>query len=100
HDALPISDITKPSRRASNGREARDGLSFELLEMARIRSNEPKVSGASGASTPPASIMRAPPLCISLNASPIATAPDAHELALVWFGPNSPISIATLQDDA
>ena len=65
-----------------------------------MMANAPKMSGASGASAPPASMTCASPRRISRNASPMANAPEAQELALVMFGPCSPSSIATLHEAA
>src|SRR2546425_2999072 len=91
--------MTKPSRRASKGREARVGSSFEV-DIALITVNAAKVRGASGASTPPAIIAWASPSRIIRNASPIAIAPDAHELEFPSAGPRAPNAMATLQAPA
>ena len=50
------SDITNPSRPTSNGREAVAGSSLRA-ERTRIMAKAPSVSGAKGASAPPASAM-------------------------------------------
>ena len=56
----------------------------------------PWVSGASGASAPPATATSTIPERTAWNAWPMATAPDAQELALPSAGPRMPRSIATL----
>ena len=59
--------------------------------------NAANVSGASGASAPPASITSARPSRTTWNASPTAIVPEAQLIALVALGPVSPNSIAMLQ---
>jgi hypothetical protein len=68
--------------------------------MARITVNAAKVSGASGASTPPATTASTSPLRIIPRASPIAIAPDAQEFEFPNAGPRTPNSIATLHTPA
>ncbi len=55
----------------------------------------PKVSGASGASAPPAMATSTMPARIAWAAWPMAIAPDAQEFALPTAGPRMPWSIAT-----
>ena len=92
----PPSAMTKPSRSRSKGRDAVAGSSLRR-ESTRMISKAPKVSGASGASTPPASIASARPSRMRRVASPIAMVPEAHELALATVGPVNPSSMAILQ---
>src|SRR5213596_864117 len=88
--------MTKPSRLASKGRDARAGSSLRVL-MARMMLNAANVSGASGASAPPASMMSARPSRTTWNASPTAMVPDAQLIAFVALGPVNPNSMAMLQ---
>ncbi len=87
--------MTKPSRSRSNGRLAVEGSSLRD-ERTRMRANAPKVSGASGASAPPASATSTEPSRTAWKACPMAVAPDAHEFALPTVGPVRPRSSATL----
>src|SRR3990170_3869850 len=75
------SAMTKPSRSRSNGRHARPGSSLRV-DIARMRSNEPKMSGERGHSTPPASMTSAWPPLIQRNADPMAIGPDEHAAAV------------------
>jgi hypothetical protein len=61
-----------------------------------IIAKAPKVSGASGASAPPASATSTVPSRTASKAWPMATAPEAHEFALPTAGPVIPRSSATL----
>ncbi len=88
--------MTKPSRSASIGREACLGSSLRWLLRARMRSNAPNASGDSGHSTPPAIAASISPLRMACIASPIATAPDAHELAVERIGPRTSSAIPML----
>src|SRR5881397_395127 len=85
--------MTNPSRPASNGRDARAGSSLRVL-IARMMLNAAYVSGASGASAPPASMTSARPSRTAWKASPTAIVPDAQ---LIAFGPVNPNSMAILQ---
>ena len=60
----------------------------------------PKVSGASGASAPPARAASTVPARIAWKACPIAIAPEAHEFALPIDGPRIPRSIDTFDAPA
>ena len=55
------SAITNPSRSLENGRDARVGYLFQLVDMMRINWNPRKISGAIGESTPPATIVSSTP---------------------------------------
>src|SRR2546430_11493789 len=88
--------MTNPSREASKGRDARAGSSLRVL-IARMMLNAANVSGASGASAPPASITSARPSRTVWKASPTAIVPDAQLIAFVAFGPVNPNSMAILQ---
>src|SRR5215469_5753913 len=91
--------MTNPSRAASNGRLAVAGSALRV-DIERMTSNASKMRGASGTSTPPASAARHKPLLTARNASPIATAPAAHEFEFEIVGPCKPKWIATLQHAA
>ena len=88
--------MTNPSRPASNGRLAVEGSSLRV-DSTPIIANAPNVSGASGASAPPATATSTVPSRTAWNAWPMATAPDAHELALPMAGPRMPWSMATFE---
>ena len=81
--------MTKPSRPTSNGRAAVPGASLWPADSARMMSNAPNASGLSGISTPPAIAASTRPSRRSPSASPSATAPDAHELAVDRIGPRT-----------
>ena len=88
------SATTKPSRPASNGREARSGSSFRV-ERARIAANPPTSGSKMPASVPPASMMSASARrMISLD-SPMAWPPVAQADTVAKFGPVIPKLIAT-----
>jgi hypothetical protein len=70
--ALP-SPMTKPSRVASNGREAVSGSSFRS-ESARMFAKPPIDIGVTAASAPPVIMRSASPYWIARYASPIACA--------------------------
>jgi len=70
------------------------------VDIARITAKAVKVSGASGASTPPARTTRATPSRMRRSPSPIAMAPEAQELEFPIAGPRDPSSIATWQAPA
>jgi hypothetical protein len=80
------SPITKPSRVASNGRDARRGLSLRV-ESAPMLAKPPIDIGVTAASDPPAIITSASPYWIVRNASPIACALVAHADTIAKFGP-------------
>ena len=61
-----------------------------------MRAKAPNVSGASGASAPPARARSTVPSRMAWKAWPMAIAPDAQELALPTDGPVRPRSRATL----
>ena len=90
------SPMTKPSRSRSKGRDAVDGSSLRC-DRTLIMANAPNVSGASGASAPPASATSTVPARIAASACPIAVAPDAHEFAFPIAGPRISRSMATFE---
>ncbi len=90
------SPMTNPSRPTSNGRAASTGRSFQPADRAWMMSNAPKASGLSGTSAPPATAVSISPDRIAPSASPIATAPDAHEFAVDRIGPWTPSAIPRL----
>ena len=71
-----------------------------MCSATRISENAPKVSGASGASAPPASMTVARPSPIRRAASPIAIMPAAHELPYARQGPFKPNSIEIFEEAA
>ena len=73
----PPSPITKPSRVASNGRDAVSGDSLRS-ESAFMFAKPPIAIGVTVASEPPVITMSASPYWIVRNASPIACALVAH----------------------
>ena len=83
------SAMTKPSRSASNGRDACAGSSLRVLS-APIRANAEIVSGVTPASVPPATMTSALPSRSMRAPSPIALAPDAHAVEMQRFGPVQP----------
>ena len=83
------SAITKPSRSASNGRDARSGSSLRVLS-APMRANAETVSGVTGASVPPATTTSALPSRTMRTPSPMALAPAAHAVAMQSAGPVKP----------
>ena len=83
------SDITKPSRSASNGRDARAGSSLRVLS-APMRANAEIVSGVTPASVPPATTASAVPSRMRRAPSPIACVPAAHAVAMHMLGPVQP----------
>src|ERR1044072_4780573 len=88
--------MTKPSRLASNGREACAGSSFRVL-IARITLNAANVIGDSGASAPPASMTAARPRRTMGTASAAGIGPDAQLISFLALGRVNPNSIARLQ---
>ncbi len=85
--------MTKPSRPASNGRQAIAGLSLAPADSARMMSNAPNASGLNGTSTPPATAASIRPVRMSSSADPSATAPEAQEFAVDMIGPRTSRSI-------
>ena len=85
----PPSPHTKPSRPASNGREARAGSSFRV-DIAFIWQKPAIVSGMMMASAPPAIITSASPRWMIFRASPMAWLPVAHAVTTDEFGPLAP----------
>ena len=82
--------MTKPSRRASNGRET------PSRDSAPMRSNAAMHSGVIAASVPPATTTSASPRSIIRLASPIAWLPVAHADETLKPGPWAPSSIAIM----
>ena len=83
------SDKTKPSRRASYGREARSGSSLCVLRacIALKTVSPPRLSAES---VPPASIRSAVPSWICQKACPMASAPAEQPVPMVRQGPRKP----------
>ncbi len=82
--------MTKPSRRASNGRE------MPLRDSAPMRSKAAMHSGVIPASVPPATTTSASPRSIMRFASPIAWLPVAHADDTLKPGPWAPSAIAIM----
>ena len=91
------SPITKPSRSASNGREAFFGSSLRV-ESARIEANPATDIGVIALSAPPQIIASASPRSIMRKLSPMACAPAAQAVAVAEFGPFAPCRIETLPE--
>ena len=85
----PPSPQTKPSRLASNGREALVGSSLRV-DIAFIWQNPAMVSGMMIASAPPAIITSASPRSMRRAASPRAWLPVAHAVTTDELGPLAP----------
>ena len=77
------SAITNPSRSTSKGRLAVAGSSLRP-DRTPIIAKAPNVSGANGASAPPAMATSTMPARIACAAWPMAIAPDAQEFALPY----------------
>ncbi len=86
------SDMTKPSRLASNGLLAVCGVSLEE-DIAFIEQKPAKAVGVKGASLPPLIITSARPARIVLKASPKALALAAQAVTIVKFVPFAPVSM-------
>src|SRR5919201_2172051 len=93
----PPSPHTKPSRPASNGRDAFCGSSLRV-DIAFIEQKPAIVSGTTMSSAPPAIITSASPRWIRRNASPMAWLPVAHAVTTEEFGPLAPKRIETSPD--
>src|SRR5213078_2833372 len=85
----PPSPHTKPSRPASNGRDAFCGSSLRV-DIAFIEQKPAMVSGTTMASAPPAIITSASPRWIRRKASPSAWLPVAQAVTTAEFGPLAP----------
>ena len=86
--------MTKPSRSASNGREAAFGSSLRR-DSARIAVNPAIPTRVIGASVPPQNITSARPSRIASRPSPIAMFDAAHAVHSAASGPCAPSSIET-----
>src|SRR5215470_1110856 len=93
----PPSPHTKPSRPASNGRDAFCGSSLRV-DIAFIEQKPAMVSGTTIASAPPAIITSASPRWISRKASPRAWLPVAQAVTTEELGPFAPKRIETSPD--
>src|SRR2546427_1441673 len=93
----PPSPHTKPSRPASNGRDAFCGSSLRV-DIAFIEQKPAMVSGTTMASAPPAIITSASPRWIRRKASPSAWLPVAQAVTTAEFGPLAPKRIETSPD--
>mmetsp|Transcript_41254 Transcript_41254/g.118678 ORF Transcript_41254/g.118678 Transcript_41254/m.118678 type:complete len:206 (+) Transcript_41254:621-1238(+) len=82
--------MTKPSRRASKGRDAPSGS--KPVERARRRQKPAMLMGSMHASAPPASMMSALPYSMHRIASPMACEPAAQAVEAAWLGPCKPYS--------
>src|SRR2546426_1280271 len=93
----PPSPHTKPSRPASNGRDAFCGSSLRV-DIAFIEQKPAMVSGTTMASAPPAIITSASPRGIGRRASPSAWLPVARAGTTAEVGPLAPKRIETSPD--
>src|SRR3954452_2204727 len=84
--------MTKQSRSRSNGREARCGSSFRVLN-AFIAEKPARPIGIIEASEPPARKMSASPNLIMRHDSPMALFEVAQAVTMQKFGPWRPYSI-------
>src|SRR3954447_22894764 len=85
--------MTKPSRSASNGRDACSGSSFRVLN-AVMRANAEIAVGVRHDSEPPVITMSALLLWMRRAASPMALALAAHAVATHILGPFQPNCMA------
>ena len=69
---------TKPSRSASNGREARSGVSLYFVDSAREAWKAARPMRVTQASAPPLIMATASPRRIASRAVPTASAPEAQ----------------------
>ncbi len=81
---------TKPLRRASKGRDACSGRSFQSFVRAPSTPIEAMASGEMIASAAPASSISASPVRMRLKAWPRASVPEAQALLIVVLGPRTP----------
>ena len=84
------SPITKPSRCASNGREASCGASLNPVDSALAAANAPRLTRSMAASLPPHTAMSASPQRIMRAASPSACTLAAQAVTGAPSGPLSP----------
>ena len=89
------SPITKPSRCASNGRDACSGASLNAVPSALAAAKPPRLTRSMAASLPPHTAMSASPLRIRRAASPIACTLAAHAVTGAPSGPLRPWRIDT-----
>lgn len=89
------SDITKPSRLRSKGREASCGCSAKPADSARAAAKQPRVTRSIAASVSPHMAISASPLLMSLAASPIACTPAAQTVTGAPSGPLKPYRMET-----
>ena len=85
------SPMTKPSRPASNGRDALVGLSLYLDVIAFMLPKPATPTCVTAASVPPQIMTSAAPRRIISSESPSACAPVAHAVTTVEFGPFAPV---------
>ena len=85
--------MTKPSRPASNGRDAFVGLSLYLDVIAFMLPNPATPTCVTAASVPPQIITSAAPRRMISRESPRACAPVAHAVTTVELGPLAPVII-------
>src|ERR1700741_69598 len=86
------SPTMKPSRPASQGRQARVGSSLRV-ESAFMDANPPMPIGVIVASVPPQILISAAPRSIILKESPMACAEAEQAVAVAEFGPRAPYRI-------
>src|SRR5438067_3294949 len=89
------SEITKPARSRSNGRESRSGWSLSPTR-ARMLMKPATITGTIAASVPPAIMASASPRRTVSNASPMAWPPVAQADTTAMFGPIAPRMIARM----
>ena len=87
--AVPLREMSKGLRTA--------GLPLAARERARAADKPPTPTSSPISSTPPAIAMSAWPFEISQYATPIASSPAAHAVAVVQEGPRVPYASDTLQ---
>src|SRR5271169_2241889 len=84
--------MTKPSRSAEKGRQARLVLPFPEAST-RIDSQLRIMPKVMGASLPPVSMMSAMPILIRWKAPPMACPEEEHAVAVESEGPSAPYSM-------
>ena len=88
------SPITKPLRRASNGREASDGRSLNLVARAVICAKAISATWTKADSEPPATMAVASPCRMAWKARPMAWLEAAQAVVVQKLGPRRPSFMA------
>src|SRR5215212_2682750 len=88
------SPMTKPLRRASNGREASAGRSLNLVARAVIWAKATSATWTKADSAPPATMAVASPWPMAWKARPMAWLEAAQAVVVVKLGPRRPSFIA------